>query len=67
MPLYWNPEITIPEDGKASVTFYTCDKASVYHVVVEGITETGIPVTAAAEITVQDGDTRGAIRGAKTE
>ena len=57
--LYWNPEVTIPEDGKARVQFYTSDKASVYRVVVEGLTKTGIPIAATGEITVQDDPIRG--------
>jgi hypothetical protein len=51
--LFWDPEISIGLDGKATVSFFTSDKSSVFRVVVEGITETGIPVLATGEFSVE--------------
>jgi hypothetical protein len=36
--LFWEPEIKPGEDGRATVTFFTSDKASVYRIIVEGMT-----------------------------
>lgn len=45
--LYWNPEIrTDHYTGTAQVSFYAGDVKGIYRVVVEGITEKGIPVRA---------------------
>lgn len=52
--LFWEPEIKTGVDGRATVSFYTSDKASVYRIIVEGITETGIPVVNSSEFWVQD-------------
>ncbi|NQU51197.1 MAG: hypothetical protein HQ522_01535 [Bacteroidetes bacterium] len=38
--LYWNPKVTL-ENGKAEVSFFTCDNISRYKIFVEGITESG--------------------------
>ncbi|NQU51196.1 MAG: hypothetical protein HQ522_01530 [Bacteroidetes bacterium] len=38
--LYWNPKVTL-ENGKAEVSFFTCDNISRYKIFVEGITEKG--------------------------
>ncbi|MGF1587480.1 MAG: hypothetical protein ACFCUM_19345 [Bacteroidales bacterium] len=51
--LFWEPEIKPGDDGKATISFFTSDKASVYRVLVEGITETGIPVVQTKEFWVQ--------------
>ncbi|MBD3630872.1 TonB-dependent receptor plug domain-containing protein [Cyclobacterium sp.] len=39
--LYWNPSVKTDEAGKATVSFYTSDRSSLYQVVAEGITEKG--------------------------
>jgi len=38
--LYWNPKVTL-ENGKAEVSFFTCDNVSRYKIFVEGITKSG--------------------------
>jgi hypothetical protein len=38
--LYWNPEIELKDAG-ATVSFYTSDDFSRYHILVEGISSTG--------------------------
>ncbi len=40
--LFWDPELDISENG-ASVRFWTNDMPSTYRIVVQGITENGIP------------------------
>jgi hypothetical protein len=51
--LFWEPVVKPGENGKATISFYTSDKASVYRVVIEGITETGVPVVKTKEFWVQ--------------
>ena len=53
--LFWEPEIKTGEDGRATVTFFTSDKASVYRIIMEGITEAGIPLVKSKEFGVQQG------------
>ena len=50
--LYWNPNITTDNTGKAQVAFYTSDLEGTYAVVVEGITVNGLPGTAVRYLTV---------------
>ncbi len=51
--LFWESEIKPGEDGRATVTFFISDKASVYRIIAEGITETGSPVLKTKELWVQ--------------
>ncbi|NNU34369.1 hypothetical protein HK413_09865 [Mucilaginibacter sp. S1162] len=39
--LYWEPNITTDQNGKAKVSFYTSDIASKYTVTVAGVDVTG--------------------------
>ncbi|MDL2231802.1 TonB-dependent receptor plug domain-containing protein [Porphyromonadaceae bacterium OttesenSCG-928-L07] len=39
--IYWEPEIELSEDGKATLSFYTADVPSEYSIVIEGIAEEG--------------------------
>jgi hypothetical protein len=38
--LFWSPSVAV-EDGKATVSFFTCDNLSDYAIFVEGITKNG--------------------------
>lgn len=38
---YWDPCVKPDRNGKISLTFYTADKATVYDVILEGITDNG--------------------------
>ena len=42
--LYWDPDVFINPGGSAYLTFYTCDRPSVYSVRFEAITSDGIPI-----------------------
>jgi hypothetical protein len=42
--LYWNPTVNTDNKGKAHLTFYTSDVPSEYKIVVEGLTNDGIPI-----------------------
>lgn len=44
LTLEWNPSVVIDESGKFSTTFFTGDTKANYLVVVEGITNNGIPI-----------------------
>lgn len=39
--IYWNPNIKLSNDGKASFSFYTSDSNPDYTVIIEGITDDG--------------------------
>jgi hypothetical protein len=41
--LYWNPAIQTDASGKASVSFYTADRLTDYRVVINGISDAGLP------------------------
>ncbi len=41
--IYWRPNITTHEDGKATIDFYNADEAATYNVVIEGLSENGKP------------------------
>lgn len=51
--LYWNPIIQTDQNGQATVSFYTGDKESIYHIRLEGITKDGRPVFVSKTIRVQ--------------
>jgi len=40
--IYWNPNVIITDEGKASFDFYTADAPSEYTILVEGITSDGL-------------------------
>ncbi len=50
--IYWNPHIQIDESGNTIVEFFTADRYTTYDVILEGITDDGLPVRAISEIQV---------------
>ena len=44
----WVPAVQFDEDGCATIEFYTADRATDYDVVIEGITEEGLPCSVQA-------------------
>lgn len=51
--LYWNPNVTISQQGEAGFDFYTADNAGSYSVVVEGVTSDGRTICCRARILVE--------------
>jgi hypothetical protein len=51
--LYWSPDIGVDKTGNKTISFYTSDQRSAYTVVVEGITSSGKPGSAAVNIEVK--------------
>jgi len=41
--IYWQPDITTHEDGKAAINFYNADNEATYNVVIEGLSDNGKP------------------------
>lgn len=41
--IYWQPFIRIEKDGKVHFSFYTADFSTTYSVIIEGITDNGLP------------------------
>lgn len=41
--IYWQPQLRTDDNGKAYVRFYTADRPSYYTVVIEGVTDKGVP------------------------
>ena len=50
--LYWNPKFKTDENGIANLEFYTTDDISTYEIIVEGLSNDGIPVYGNAFIQV---------------
>ncbi len=52
--IYWNPKIEIGDNGKSEIEFYTTDAPSTtYDIVIEGITDTGIPFSSHSTISIE--------------
>jgi hypothetical protein len=51
--IHWEPDITTNEKGEASISFYNTAQAGNIRLVVQGITNTGIPVAATATYNVK--------------
>ena len=43
--LYWNPRLSIGDDGKADVEFYSSDVSKDYLITVEGVSDRGVVVS----------------------
>lgn len=43
--LYWNPDLKLDDEGKATIQFYNSDRATQWKCVLEGVTLYGQPVT----------------------
>ena len=41
--IYWQPQLRTDKRGNASVHFYTADRPSYYTIIIEGITDKGVP------------------------
>jgi uncharacterized protein YfaS (alpha-2-macroglobulin family) len=39
--IYWKPNVSTNNDGKASLDYYNADTKGIYRVIVEGIDENG--------------------------
>lgn len=51
--IFWKPDVKTDEAGNATVRFFTADLATRYRIVVEGVTDKGVPVRAVSYITVE--------------
>jgi TonB-dependent SusC/RagA subfamily outer membrane receptor len=51
--LLWNPDINVESKNEARLNYYNGDNSSIFKIVAEGITTTGIPVTGTAEYEVR--------------
>ncbi|MBL7871350.1 MAG: carboxypeptidase regulatory-like domain-containing protein [Cyclobacteriaceae bacterium] len=51
--IFWKPDLKTNNQGKASVEFYSADLATRYRIVVQGVTDRGVPVRAVSYITVE--------------
>jgi hypothetical protein len=50
--IHWEPDLKIAEDGTATIDFYNGDRYTKIRCILEGITDTGIPVYAEQEYNV---------------
>jgi len=53
--LYWNPDLEIDNEGKATVSFYAGDATGPVRVRVDGVTRGGVPVHGEALFAVKAG------------
>lgn len=51
--IFWNPTLTTGENGTATTSFYTADLETRYRIVVEGVSDKGIPFRAETFIEVK--------------
>lgn len=51
--IFWKPDVKTDDTGNVTVPFYAADLATRYRIVVEGVTEKGVPVRAVSYITVE--------------
>jgi hypothetical protein len=52
--LYWDPDITTDETGRATVEFYTSDEISEYVLMIRGVTAEGLGGSYYGTISVTD-------------
>ncbi|WP_229217009.1 hypothetical protein [Dyadobacter luteus] len=50
--LYWAPNITTDENGKAQIQFFTSDQTGNYQIVVQGITDNGVAGSSTASFSI---------------
>jgi hypothetical protein len=50
--LYWNPQINLIQDTPTPLDFYTSDVEGVFFIIIEGITNNGIPVYSSSSFKV---------------
>lgn len=51
--IYWKPDVILPANGEATISFYTADFPTDYSIVAEGVTEEGLPFREIKKITVK--------------
>ena len=51
--LHWEPDVRIGDSGEAVIDFFTGDRSGQYTVIIEGISQSGIPIVARSKIEVQ--------------
>jgi len=51
--VYWEPMISTDAEGKATVSYYNADPKSKIRIVVEGLTEKGVPIAVTSGYTIQ--------------
>ncbi|MFA6401012.1 MAG: hypothetical protein WCX31_05220 [Salinivirgaceae bacterium] len=52
--IYWNPNVVLDSNGYAEISFYNPDHYTKVNCVIEGITESGIPVYSETDYTISD-------------
>jgi hypothetical protein len=50
--IHWDPDLNISDSGSTTIEFYTADRYTIYDVILEGITDNGMPIQATSEILV---------------
>ena len=51
--ILWKPNLLFSEEGEAQVEFYAADVPTIYQVVVEGVSDSGLPVRSDYEIVIE--------------
>ncbi|MBY0434289.1 MAG: hypothetical protein K2U26_09285, partial [Cyclobacteriaceae bacterium] len=41
--VFWKPDVVTGVDGKASLSFFAADLETRYRIIVEGVTDAGVP------------------------
>lgn len=51
--LYWDPQVTLDEQGKAQIEFYTSDMTGTYTIIIEGLSNNGYSGSSTGSFTVK--------------
>ncbi len=51
--LYWNPNVDIDQNGKATLGLFTAQKSSTYSIDIQGMTRNGVPVVGSLDFEVR--------------
>ena len=56
--IFWKPNLLLDETGSAVVEFYAADLPTTYRVIIEGASDSGMPVRAEHAIAVEESSVR---------
>lgn len=56
--VFWNPMLKTDSFGEALIAFNTPNKAGIYELIIEGLSNKGLPVLVKAQLTIQNRKTR---------
>lgn len=52
--LYWQPNLVVDDSGSAYIEFFTADRNTIYDIVIEGISNDGLPIRTTSKLVVSE-------------